>query len=346
MNILESSLSAFFVTASVGPFVLFVSKKFNLYDYNNKRKIHVGKISRLGGIAIITGYSVSLLYIYPIATFSFNINLYLAAMMVIFTAGVIDDIIQLKPGYKLLFQFVSALMVTSSGLVLREINLFNHFHIYFGTFSYAITILIIIGFINAINLIDGLDGLAPGLVFIAAVVLFLISMLRGYTATMSLSIILACAILGYLFFIFKFGRCFIGDGGAYFLGFSIITIPLMEPSTHVYSTCMIVFPMIILFVPLVDIIYVIFKRLRSGHSIFQADRNHIHHRLINIGLSEKRAVQAIWVSAFIPGMIALATEFFPDTVFVIFLVSILFITALISYSLGLMKEKVKQYRMQ
>jgi len=217
---IEAFLVSFAVSVVTIPFVLFISKKFNFYDRIDERKIHNGNISRLGGAAIFLGFVIPFWFIaYPI-----------------------------RARYKLLSQIAIGVLVALSGLTVDSFDFFGLFKYEFGVLSGFLTVIWVILFMNAINLLDGMDGLASGIVFIANIFVFFIALLLGKDLVMSLTLMMAGAILGFYLFNFPPAKIFMGDGGAYFLGFMYATLPLMGIKKTSVAT-LFLFPLILLLLP-------------------------------------------------------------------------------------------------
>jgi len=304
-NYIYFFITALAISLAMIPIILYISKKYGLYDRIDERKIHNGNISRLGGLAIFLGFIIAFsVWIVPAVTFPFRVHFFIAAAIVAFLTGFIDDFTNLKARYKLLAQVVVGIIVAMSGLLITKFQIYNLFTINFGPFSYVITVLWVVTFMNAINLLDGMDGLASGIVFFANIFVFIIAVIGGNIVVASISAIMAGAILGFFIFNFPPAKIFMGDGGAYFLGFMYATIPLMGIKKSSVAT-LFLFPLIMLLVPLTDIIMVIGKRIKSGYAIFIADKNHLHHRLMSLGLSIKGILLIMYVYTIILGLISI-----------------------------------------
>jgi len=287
------------------PLLIFLSKKYHIYDQINDRKIHEGQISRLGGFAIYAGFLVSyiLLSLFELHL-KFNFPLYTIALSLAFFTGFSDDLFTYRARYKLIVQIICGILVVSSGLTITEVRIFDIVNFNFGPFSYIITVLWIVTLMNAVNLLDGMDGLASGIVLIANVFVFIIALSCGNITIASLTMVLAGAILGFYFFNFPPAKIFMGDGGAYFLGFMYATLPLMGIKTTSVAT-LFIFPLILILVPIADILNVVIKRIKLGYNIFIADKNHIHHRLMNLGFSIRKILLILYAYTVILGLLSL-----------------------------------------
>ena len=331
------------ITGISVPLIIYISKSFNLYDTVNDRKIHDATISRLGGLSIFLGFIIPFfIFIFSTENIRFNINFYLVAALIIFLTGFFDDVGHIRARYKLLLQIIAATLVALSGLTISNLMFFNFFEIKFGFFSYIITVVWIVLFVNAINLLDGMDGLAAGIVFIANIFVFILANTLGNRLVCVISLIMAGAILGFYLYNFPPAKIFMGDGGAYFLGFMYATLPLMGIKKSSVATLFLI-PLILLLLPLLDIVQVIFKRWRLGCNIFIADKNHIHHRLLSIGLSIRGILFILYMYTIILGLTSiLMLHIQPEYSLVLFLIVSLLV--LLSFYLLHSAEKIIEER--
>ncbi len=252
--------------------------------------MHKGNMPRLGGLAIVFGVAAGFLYLMPESPYMFQIVL---GGLIIILVGIIDDKVTLTPKAKLAGQLIAALIVISSGLHIEYVTIPLYGKLEFGMLSYAITVLWIVGITNAINLIDGLDGLAAGVSSIALATILIMSILDGQMLVVALTVILLGPALGFLFFNFYPAKIFMGDTGALFLGYaiSIISILGLFKSVTLFS---LVIPVIILAVPIFDTFFAIIRRMVNGQKISKPDNKHLHHRLISIGFSHRATVFIIY----------------------------------------------------
>ncbi|HPI88317.1 MAG TPA: MraY family glycosyltransferase [Spirochaetota bacterium] len=340
-NYINYFLVAFIISSCSIPLIIFISKKFNLYDRIDERKIHNGNISRLGGLGICFGFFIPFIVILNSYTVSFNFILYSIALSIAFIIGFIDDVYALKARYKLLLQICVGVIVCASGLIITELHFGDMISINFGLLSFPITVLWIVMFMNAINLLDGMDGLASGIVFIANIFIIIISLDKGLTAPTIISFLIAGAIFGFYLYNIPPARIFMGDGGAYLLGFIYATLPLMGMQKAPVLTLFLV-PLILLLVPLGDILQVMLKRLRLGYNIFIADKNHLHHRLMRIGLSVGRIDFVLYIFTFILGFTGLIMDRI-ETEYAYLLFIIIFLLTMWSMFLLNSMEQVTHY---
>ncbi len=303
---LKYFLISFFISTILNPLIIKISKRYRLYDIPNNRKIHSTPISRLGGISIFSSFIISFLLLMTKYKnqLTFNLSVYLIALSLSFILGFIDDLIGIRARYKFIFQIAVASIASSSGLLIKEFTFFKLFSLNFGLFAYPVTIIWILVFMNAVNLIDGMDGLASGIVAIASIFLIIIGIIMKIEIVTFISIIILGSILGFYIFNFPPAKIFMGDGGSYFLGFTYATIGLMGIKKSSLAALFII-PVVILSIPIADIIQVSFSRIKDRKNIFHADMNHLHHKLLNIGLSTKKILIILYTITIILGIISI-----------------------------------------
>ena len=260
-----------------------VAWRLGAVDYPDKRRINTRPIPRMGGIAVFTGIIAALVVQYlgtkflgwPMvlmpAPFLQNVNykLLVCGFVAIFLTGVLDDVFQLKPLQKLLGQVIASLLAVASGVVI-------------GVIVNPATE-------GAFNLIDGLDGLASGLACIASFTMFILSIMSGRTDAAALAIALSGATLGFLRYNFNPASIFLGDSGSLLLGYTLGIVSMLSV-TRVAGLTTIIVPLVIAGIPIIDTFSAIVRRKRAHVSIGQADRGHIHHRLIAEGFNQRQAV--------------------------------------------------------
>ncbi|MBR3352562.1 MAG: undecaprenyl/decaprenyl-phosphate alpha-N-acetylglucosaminyl 1-phosphate transferase [Erysipelotrichaceae bacterium] len=281
--------------------VKLLAKKFNLYAKENNRTIHHGKIARVGGIAIFASFMIfGYLFIKENRTFD---GLMIGAAIV-FIGGLIDDIFDIKPIYKLAFQFAATTALVFIGdIYLYEINLPLNITIRMKLLGYVITYLWVIGITNAVNLIDGLDGLAGGFSIITLMTIAILSTVIHHREVFVLCLILAGSTMGFLYFNFHPASIFMGDCGAQLLGYVIAAISLYGFKSTTFITLAI--PVILMFIPIFDTFSAIIRRKLKGERISTPDKSHFHHVLMNgMGLGQVGAVLTIYVATALFGLTA------------------------------------------
>lgn len=294
---LIGSLIMAFVLVFLGtPLVKKLAYKIKAMDEPTDRKVHSEPMPRLGGLAIFLGFWVT---VYLTTEMTRELYGLLAGGLLITIVGIIDDIRGVTAKQKLAVQIMAAGIVMFAGVHIEFITHPLKDVIFLGYWCYPLTLLWIIGITNAVNLIDGLDGLAAGVSAIAAVTLGIIAYLETSAQAAIVAFILAASILGFLRYNFHPAQIFMGDTGSLFLGFnlSVLAIISLTKSATVISLFL---PVVILGIPIVDTLFAIVRRYFGGKPIFSADKGHLHHRLLRLGLSHQHTVLAMYtVSIFL-----------------------------------------------
>lgn len=289
--------AALIVTLLATPLVMRLAQRIGAVDRpDNKRKVHTRIMPRLGGLAIFIGFAVSFVLVFP-PSFS---ELYarealgiLAGSIIILIVGILDDKYQLSPKAKLLGQLAAAIVTVSFGLRMPLINLPFDGQLVFGEWiSIVATIIWIVAVSNAINLIDGLDGLAAGVSAIATATMMVIAILMGNVVVALYSVLLLGSTIGFLFFNFHPAKIFMGDTGALFLGFCLAGLSVL--GFKFVTLIAFITPLLILGVPLSDTFFAIVRRIVNKQPISAADKNHLHHCLLNMGFSHRKTVLIIY----------------------------------------------------
>lgn len=290
VRIIGPLLIAFALVFLGTPLVKKLAYKVKAVDEPEARKVHVQTMPRLGGLAICLGFWLTVFFTQEMTRELYGL---LLGGLIITGVGIIDDIKGVTPRVKLVMQLVAACVVIFAGVRVDFITHPFKDVIFLGYFSYPLTLLWIIGITNAVNLIDGLDGLAAGVSAIAAITLGIVAYMETSQQAAMLAFILAASILGFLRYNFHPAQIFMGDTGSLFLGFnlSVIAIVGLTKSTTVISLFL---PVIILGIPIVDTLFAIVRRYYSGQPIFSADKGHLHHRLLNLGLTHQKTVLVIY----------------------------------------------------
>lgn len=307
--------TALVVSLLMTPIASKIAWRVGAVDYPDKRRINLKPTPRMGGIAIFAGIAAMLLarylgcrYLgwnivftasprYAVISLPANIDFTLLAVafFVIFVTGVIDDVVSLSPRKKFLGQLLAASIAVASGLVIGDVV--NPLHsdtlLQVGWLTYPVTIIYLVAYANIFNLIDGLDGLASGIAFIASITLFVLSLLRGQMDAASLAIALAGSTLGFLRYNFHPAQIFLGDCGSLLLGFTLATVSLLSV-TRISSLTTIIVPLVVAGIPIIDTLSAIVRRSRAHVSVGQADKGHIHHRLMDEGFDQRQTVLVIY----------------------------------------------------
>jgi len=290
---------AFVLTLIFIPPVIFMVKRFKLFDRPNARKEHIVPTPTFGGISIFAGMMVSLLFWFKFYNHPSIITFFLS-MILLFGVGIMDDLKDLAARYKLVIEVGVATLLAVSGIRITSFGgLFgiNELHI---MAQYIITVVAIVGITNAFNLIDGIDGLAGGLGFMSLVTLGIFLTISKDLNYAIIAFALAGALLGFLYFNFNPARIFMGDTGSLMLGFviAVLCVQLMKINS-IHPTPVVpniyVFTLGIVMIPVFDTLRVFGTRIWKGRSPFSADKTHIHHLITNKGFTHAFAARVICV---------------------------------------------------
>ena len=280
--------------------------KYGIIDKYEKRKDYKGVIVRIGGISIILGSFISIF----LCTYLLNIKLdnqiieLSIVSLIFFLIGFLDDVFSIKPKPRLAFQAFTTLIAFNvlenmSFPLFRDPNFGNHINLILLILSLIVTVIWITGVTNAINWTDGLDGLAGGVSVVLSSGLFFIFLSLDLYDYALYSISIAGACYGFLVHNYRPATILMGDGGSYFLGFNLAALSLIA-SNNLVSIDEIsnplnrsLFPFILLGVPIIDMFFVILKRIYNSKSPFYPDRNHLHHRLLSSGINYKATILII-----------------------------------------------------
>ncbi|SHG44787.1 UDP-GlcNAc:undecaprenyl-phosphate GlcNAc-1-phosphate transferase [Thermosyntropha lipolytica DSM 11003] len=290
---------AFIISFVAVPLSIKLAFALGAIDNPNPRKVHERTMPRLGGLGIFVAFMLGMLFM-PDLAFPFRGIIY--GGIIIFIVGLLDDLFKLKAWIKLIGQMAAAAVAVYCGITVNFVT--NPFDgmLNLGILSIPVTLLWIIGVTNAINLIDGLDGLAGGVSLIAAGTLGAIALLKGNMPVFYASFLLVGAILGFLPYNFHPARTFMGDGGSNFLGFVLACLAVSGTAKGATAISLFL-PIVVLGIPIFDTFFAIVRRVNRGVPIFKPDRDHLHHRLLALGLSHRGCVLVIYgISAVFAGV--------------------------------------------
>lgn len=290
------------------PLVISYSKKQGLIDKPNERKIHTQPISRLGGVAIFSSTMLTFLFLVFLSYYPYGSLLsgILLGSSLMFLLGLTDDVYTLDAKFKLFIQVAIATLVYLLGVKIDSmINPFGGV-IQLGHFSYPITVLWIVGISNAVNFIDGIDGLAGSVITVNSITLGIIAvaMVPPNPISALIAFILAGSMLAFLTYNFNPAKIFMGDSGALFAGFLLATLSITGVMKA--AALAIILPFVVLAVPIIDITYASLRRISKGKSPFVADSEHIHHKLLKAGFTQNMTVATLTSVAIVAGAIASA----------------------------------------
>ncbi|WP_040210621.1 MraY family glycosyltransferase [Clostridium polynesiense] len=302
---------------------------FNVLDIpSDNRKIHKNPMPLLGGVGIYLSFIVTIFINKGINIDRGDLGIIIGAA-VILIGGVLDDIFDLKPYQKLIFQLSASIILIIFGISIKKLTnpmgFYEDAYININYFSIPLTLLWVVGITNAVNLIDGLDGLAAGISLIACITMFFVSILSGRESAALFTAVLSGALIGFLPYNFNPAVIFLGDNGAQLLGFLLASISI-EGAIKSAAAFSIVVPILALGLPIYDTLFAMIRRKINGKPMYQADKGHLHHRLLELGLSQKQAVIIMYIISAILGAISiLAMEISTVSSYILLLTVIIFI---------------------
>jgi len=276
---------------------------------------HTGVIPRIGGVGIVLGFALTYLLCFFFLDHTDNQSLVHYGIFVgatcAFLLGLIDDFRPLGAKVKLLAQIIIAMLAHECGITIEQIGIpLTNVIINLGFFSMGLTVIWIVAIMNLINLIDGLDGLAGGIGLMLMGLLAYLSYQGGIAISLILSLGMVGAILGFLFHNFPPAKVYMGDSGAYLIGFVIAALSLINSEKGTILAALIA-PVLALALPIADVTYALLRRGVKGLPIFRPDQGHIHHRLMRAGLSRKKTVLFLYcisLFALVGGLLAFASQ--------------------------------------
>lgn len=327
---------AFAVALALTPLAIKLARKLNVVDLPNQRKVHSRPTPRMGGLAIFLGFVLGAL---ALGVYTRQVAALLIAGAVVFGVGLLDDVKNISPKLKLLGQVFASLLLVQAGFCVRFItNPFDGSIVSLGVFAVPITVLWLTGISNAVNLIDGLDGLSAGVAAIAAGSTAIVCISQGELLAASLSGVLAAAALGFLPWNFHPAKTFMGDCGALFMGFILGALALMGLSKGA-TVISIFIPFIILGIPVFDTFCAIIRRMFLKRPILEADKMHLHQTLLSLGLSQRQAVLTIYVISLVMGLCAVLMAILTNAQAVMILIAITVLTFAGAEYLGVLRGK-------
>lgn len=305
-----------------------LAEKLGIFDEPGTRKIHTKAVPRLGGVAIVLAFLIVTIS-YSLASprlhfgtaqfliFDQKLIGVLLGAVILLVMGIIDDVRGIKPLFKLFWHLVAGVVVVAFGLTISYIRLPAGFHIEltnlvlpinlfglsfnFVVWSNLLTVFWIVLMINTLNFLDGLDGLAGGVAVIAGISIFFLSLSLGQGAGALLALIFAGSVLGFLPWNFNPAKIFMGDSGSMFLGYLLAVLAVISGGKVATA-------FLVLGLPVLDVVWVALRRILSGKSPFQADKFHLHHRLIDIGLTQRQAVLILYFISAVFGTVAVFAQ--------------------------------------
>jgi UDP-GlcNAc:undecaprenyl-phosphate GlcNAc-1-phosphate transferase len=320
-------LIAFLISVAVvwttTPIIKRIGLKAGYVDQPNERKMHHRPMVRLGGVSIFAGSLIALLIVWWWGGFGllpenkeWEIWGVTLGGIAFFAIGLVDDLFSLSAISRLIAQTGVSAIVWTMGIRIDFLTLPFANLIHLDWLSLPITVIWLVGIANAINWIDGLDGLAAGVCGISAVVLLILCLFMEQPAAALVAAALAGGALGFLRYNFNPAQIFMGDGGAYFMGFTLAGVAVIGlvkiAAVTTVAVTAVLLPYLVLAVPILDMSVVILSRLKKGQSPFVADKGHLHHRLIKAGISHRLTVLFIYALTLWVGSLALGFSNIPS----------------------------------
>ena len=328
MQLLITLGIAFVISFAATPIVKLFAQKVGAMDVPGEaRRVHDHPIPRMGGLAIFLGFIIAVILF---ADIDRQVQGILLGAVLIVVIGAIDDVVSLNAWVKFGFQFLAAFIAVYHGVVIEAFTspfLFSgDQYLFLNWLRIPITVIWIVGITNSVNLIDGLDGLACGVSTISSVTMLVVAMAvsEGNVAVILAALVGGC--IGFIPYNLNPAKIFMGDTGALLLGYVLSTMSVLGLFKF-YAVVTFAVPLLALAVPLVDTLFAFCRRLIHGQSPMHPDRGHFHHRLIDMGLSQKQAVAVLYAASAILGLTAVVIA--TDTPFKFLLLLVAFCIAVI-----------------
>ena len=311
-------------------------------DAPDARKVHKKPIPRIGGIGIYAAFMVAILAVMVFTELTDDVFHELVGLLVsgtlIVIVGIIDDYKNLPAKVKLVGQIIAACVLVAFDVRIDFItDPFGDF-IFLEYFAVPATVFWIVGLTNTVNLIDGLDGLAAGVSAIAAATIFLVAMQQSFLLVAVLTAALAGAAIGFLYYNFNPARIFMGDTGSMFLGFMLAGISVIGAVKSAATIALIV-PILALGLPILDTTFAIVRRYRGGVPIFKPDKGHLHHRLLDLGFTQRQAVLLMYVISALLGLSAVVLNEVSSGIAILIVFCVLSAVLLGAKKLGIFQPK-------
>ncbi len=335
MNVFFVFLLSLVISILLTPWVKKIAYQVGAVDVPNDRKVHLKPIPRIGGVA----FFLSILVVNVIFNKSPVVEKILFGGLLVFLVGLLDDFVELKPKPKFWLTFLAVLIAVILGVRVGIWRIPYTKIIIKGFWSDVITFVWLLGITNAMNFIDGLDGLAGGVSVISSFSLLVISLLLGRIEMALLLSSILGAVLGFLFYNFPPASIFMGDSGAMFLGFilgAISVIGVLKISTVIN----LFFPIIVLGFPVLDTAFSIIRRILEGRAPWKYDKDHIHHRFLRVGMSTEQSIAFIYLITICMALLAVIISLLQDPyISAILLFGTLFLIIFILKKLGVLEVR-------
>jgi len=348
INLAFAFLTSFFTALYILPKLAGIATKIGLLDHPNSRKVHLTPKPLVGGIGIAIGLSISTLLVFPYL----NLRGFYTGAILLVLIGFLDDFSEVNHRLKFVLQVFAALCIVFIGkTVLSSFgDLLAFGNITLGVLSIPLTIFCTVGVINAVNMIDGLDGLAGGVSLISLMAFSVLSYINNQIELVFLSVALIGAVIAFLKYNWHPARLFMGDAGSIFLGFSLafLSIAITQKADGIVPP---VAPLLILAVPITDTVTIMMKRLLNRKNPFKADRYHLHHILVRLGIEKRNSVKVILSAVTLFALIATIGTVLQIPEYILFSVFAVYFSAYFVLSFRIkdmvrFKVRVKRKRMK
>lgn len=341
-NYIWAFLIALIVALIATPAVIVLADKTGAMDAPDARKVHKGPMPRIGGLAIYCGFMVSVLLMLNFGDLTPElangvIGLLLGGTLIVII-GLIDDYKNLPAKVKLLGQILAACVVVYFDVRIDFITDPFGDYLYLEYLAAPATVFWIVGLTNTVNLIDGLDGLAAGVSTIASITIMLVALQENVMLVALFTAALAGAAIGFLRYNFNPAKIFMGDTGSMFLGFILAGVSVIGAVKSTATIALIV-PILALGLPIMDTTFAIIRRYRGGVPIFKPDKGHLHHRLLDLGFSQRQAVLLMYVISALLGLSAVVLNEVSGGMSIVIVVCVLLVVFLGARKLGIFQLK-------
>lgn len=330
------------IQAAITPFIRRLAFVLGAVDNPNARRVNKKPMPTLGGLGLFVTFNIGAFILLRNQFPTHELFSLLLASSVIILTGMIDDILELKPGQKMAGIFIAALIIYFlAGIRMNVVNVpFTNKEISLGWWSFPITIFWILALTNAVNLIDGLDGLADGVSMISLTTMGIVGYFFLHTHQLYVPIacfMLAACLIGFLPYNFHPAKIFLGDTGALYIGFMIAVLSLKGLKNVTFISLLV--PIIILGVPITDTVYAIIRRKLNKKPVSQADKHHLHHQLMKMGLTHRQTVLTIYALSLVFSFISLLFLLSPTWGTWPLIIALLLALEIFVESIGLLGER-------
>lgn len=341
-NYLWAFIVAVVVALLVTPLVIIFAGKTGAMDAPDARKVHQKPIPRIGGLGIYLAFMAGVLVNINFTDMAPDIRSGVTGLLIggslIVLLGIVDDYKCLPAKVKLLGQIVAACVAVAFGVQIDFITDPFGDYLFLDYVAVPVTVFWLVGLTNTVNLIDGLDGLAAGVSTIAAITILLVAVQNDFALAALFTAALAGAALGFLRYNFNPAKIFMGDTGSMFLGYILAGISVIG-AVKSATTIALIIPVLALGVPIMDTSFAIIRRYRGGVPIFKPDKGHLHHRLLDLGYTQRQAVLLMYVISALLGLSAVVLNEVSGGVAIAIVVAVLFAVFMGAKKIGILRMK-------